>query len=408
MLKKIASKYFQRFPHLDFTIAEKLNPQTNIIVVIPSLNEKHLLETLESLAKCFLPKFPVAVLVVINASRNANPKIIQQNIKTHEALLAWKKLQKPHFQLFSILNQDLSPKHAGAGLARKIGMDEALKLFQEIDKDGILVCLDADCLVEKNYFQAIESQFQNKVKGANIYYEHDFKRLKNEVLKQGIIHYELHLRYYVQALRWANYPFAFHTVGSSMAVRASVYALQGGMNKRKAGEDFYFLHKIIPLGNFIEINETCIYPSARVSDRVPFGTGKAQQNWVKNQKNSFETYNFNIFQDLQIIFNQIDTFYTSSKIQLPDSVLAFLESQDFSQALHRIQKHSNNLETFRKHFWQWWDGFRVMKFIHFSRDNFYPNEKLENACNKLLKIQNQEMLSNLVLLLKKYRDLDKK
>ena len=84
--------------------------------------------------------------------------------------------------------------------------------------------------------------------GCSIYFEHPLHGPLEPKVYEAIAAYELHLRYYVQALRYAAFPYAHHTIGSSMAVRADAYAKQGGMNKRQAGEDFYFLHKIIPLG----------------------------------------------------------------------------------------------------------------------------------------------------------------
>ena len=38
-----------------------------------------------------------------------------------------------------------------------------------------------------------------------------------------------------------------------MAVRADAYLRQGGMNRRKAGEDFYFLNKFMVLGGYGEM-----------------------------------------------------------------------------------------------------------------------------------------------------------
>src|SRR4029434_9989987 len=97
---------------------------------------------------------------------------------------------------------------------------------------------------------------------------------------KAIAAYELHLRYYLQALRTAGFPHGYHTIGSSMAVRARTYMEQGGMNRRQAGEDFYFLHKLIPLGGFTELNSTTVYPLPRPSNRVPFGTGRAVSEWL--------------------------------------------------------------------------------------------------------------------------------
>ena len=43
-------------------------------------------------------------------------------------------------------------KIGGVGLARKIGMDEALKIFNyNSTSKKILICLDADCTVASNY-----------------------------------------------------------------------------------------------------------------------------------------------------------------------------------------------------------------------------------------------------------------
>jgi hypothetical protein len=66
---------------------------------------------------------------------------------------------------------------------------------------------------------------------------------------RAITSYELHLRYLVHAMRWAGHPFAYQTVGSSMAVRRKAYLSLGGMNTRQAGEDFYFLQKFIEVGS---------------------------------------------------------------------------------------------------------------------------------------------------------------
>ena len=76
-------------------------------------------------------------------------------------------------------------------------------------------------------------------------------------------------------MKFANLPYSYHTIGSAFAVSASSYAKQGGMNRRKAGEDFYFISKLIKGEKFGEITKTKVIPSPRISDRVPFGTGRS-------------------------------------------------------------------------------------------------------------------------------------
>ena len=148
----------------------------------------------------------------------------------------------------------------------------------------------------------------------------------------------------VQALRYTHFPYAFHTIGSCLAVRGSAYVKQGGMNRRKAGEDFYFLQKIIPLGNFGEINSTRVIPSARVSDRVPFGTGKAMMKWYESGEKVFKSYNPEIYEELFKLFSGIDNLYDSKEPDyvryykdLGSCMRKFISLSDWIDKIARIQ-----------------------------------------------------------------------
>jgi len=45
-------------------------------------------------------------------------------------------------------------------------------------------------------------------------------------------------------LQQAGSPYAYHTIGSAFACRAEAYIAAGGMNRRHAAEDFYFLQQL--------------------------------------------------------------------------------------------------------------------------------------------------------------------
>ena len=169
--------------------------------------------------------------------------------------------------------EELPDPKGGVGWARKIVLDEAARLLSQ---EGIMLCLDSDCTVAQNYLKVVTDHFQSNpdCNAVSIYFEHNLDTLGYDE-RHAIIQYELHLRYLVHAMRWAGHPFAFQTVGSSMAVRRKGYLAHGGMNTRQAGEDFYFLQKFIEVDSLQEIRNTTVYPSARISDRVPFGTGRA-------------------------------------------------------------------------------------------------------------------------------------
>jgi len=241
--------YLHSFAFLEQQIIALPEEDLNMVIVIPARIETSLIETLQSVLDADLPEKPFEILVVFNHPLSESIDNKAENERLFQECSTWID-QKAIKNIHLIKAFDLPDKHAGVGLARKIGMDEALRRFGSNEK-GVVVALDADCVVNKNYLRAIEKAFDlsPECNAAAIYFEHPTQDLK-EPLLSGIINYELHLRYYNQLLKYSGHPYAYHTVGSSMAVRASAYYKQGGMNKRKAGEDFYFLQKIIQLGNF--------------------------------------------------------------------------------------------------------------------------------------------------------------
>lgn len=393
--------YLEKHRFCETQIRDSVSKDTGIILVVPCYNEPEPLTTLNSLLNCDKTKCFVEVIVVINSGEHDNENILKQNEKTFAEANDWIKThehEKIKFHIVKIKN--LPKKHAGVGLARKIGMDEAVTRFDKIKNDnGIVACLDTDCVVDKNYLTEIEKHFNKspKATGCSIYFEHPLsgKEFKKEIY-DGIINYELFLRYYNRALHYCRFPYAFHTIGSSMAVKSNIYQKQGGMNRRKAGEDFYFLHKIFPLGNFTELNSTCVYPSPRESDRVPFGTGSAIKKIIENKSGSYCVYNTQTFTDLKLFFQSVQHLFSSSTHHaitalLPESVKVFLSQNNFEEKLKEIREHSASQGMFVKRFFNWFDGFMVLKFVHFARDNFYAQGEIYETALQLMTLSNKKI-----------------
>lgn len=361
-------------------------------IVIPCYNEPGLIATLDSLLHCSPTDFPVEVLVVINAAYD-DAEAILQNKKTEAEFDEWKaRTASAKIRFHKIVKNDLERKHAGVGLARKIGMDEAVRRFDLINKhDGVIVCLDADCIVSENYLSELEKLFlsEKHVSGCSIYFEHPLAG--NEFEKEvydAIAFYELYLRYYHSGLTWSDYPYAFQTVGSCMAVRTGVYQKAGGMNRRKAGEDFYFLHKIFPSNHFIELNSTCVYPSPRPSLRVPFGTGSTVHKVIMRnyQIKAFSPQSFIDLKKLNASTEYLfKADYNDWCKSLPESVKRFFEIQKADEKLKEIKANVASQKTFRKRFYSWFDGLLLLQYFHFCRDYFYPDERLEESSVTMIK-----------------------
>ena len=403
--------YFERFGFCGRQIAEPPAPGLSLIVVIPCFNEPDLIASLESLRRAERPSAPHEVIVVVNSATSADVSILEQNDKTLREARAWINAQpQPKLTVHLIDACDLPPRHAGVGLARKIGMDEALRRFDDAGmlEGGVILCFDADCTCAPNYLSAVSEHFtaHPKSPACSIYFEHPLEGDLQPEIYEATAAYELHLRYYVQALRYAGFPHAYHTIGSSMALRARAYMEQGGMNRRQAGEDFYFLHKLIPLGGFTELNSTAVYPSPRSSNRVPFGTGRAVSEWLQNPRT--KTYPLQAFDDLRVFLQSMPSLKSSTVEEMPESIRTFLAEQGFESALDEIRSHTATPAAFTKRFFRWFDGFRAMKFVHHARDHFYGEEEVAIAAERLLgKIRRAEGTPSIIQLLEVYRKLDR-
>src|SRR5262245_60935323 len=386
--------YFQRFGFCGRQVAIAPHRDLGIIVVIPCFNEPDLLGSLEALWACDRPGYVVEVIVVVNSPSGCAQEIRLQNENTLAQVSAWSMRHRdPRFAFQLIHFPDLPAKQAGVGLARKIGMDEAIRRFEDVSEatEGVLVGFDADCTCTRNYLTSIERHFRENPRsaGCSIYFEHPLEGPLDSRLYEAIAAYELHLRYYVQALRYTGFPHAHHTIGACMAVRADAYIKQGGMNRRKAGEDFYFLQKIIPLGSFRDLTDTTIIPSPRPSERVPFGTGKAVQEYLEH--GDVCTYPLQAFLDLKVFFDDLPDVYRREDFlrgswpgAWPESVRSFLDIQQFSEALREMRENTSTELAFRNRFFHWFNGFRVMKFVNRARDRYYGKGKVNEEASKLL------------------------
>ena len=391
-----ANKYLEKQKR-NVLIRHSPDENLGIIVVIPCFREPDILSTLVSFLACKLPKASTEVIILINHAETAPADVKTFNQNTKVEIENWISLQKPSkINYFVAGPVTLKQKWAGAGLARKSGMDEALRRFNLLEKpNGIIVSLDADTLVDENYLTAIENHFCKYPKhvGLTLAFEHQKQGLE-EKHREGICLYEKYLAYYREALAFTGFPYALFTIGSAFAVTASAYVKRGGMNRRQAGEDFYFLQGLVQLGDVGYTAKTKVYPSARLSNRVPFGTGPVLQKWMNNEEDLTKTFNFKCFLDLKEffdirkeLFKTDNTHYLKILSKLPESISWFLEKENFLLEIEDLNKNCSVFSTFEKRFFQKFNAFKVLKYLNFTHEYFYEKENLIGQINLLNKKQ---------------------
>ena len=369
-------------------------PETaaDIIVVIPCYNEPGLFETLHNLRACDRPDVNVLTVIVLNSGILADEDVVKQNRISYEQVVLFSdRYHEPGFAFFPLLVEDLPRKHAGVGLARKIGMDLAVEHFLRNEKSrGVIISLDADCTVSTNFLITVWKAFSHdKLLNATI---HDFHHRVDEdgpLPESAARQYEAYIRYFRSMLEYTGFPYYWHTIGSAFAVLADAYVRVGGMGRQQGGEDFYFLQKIFALENIRELKDARVFPMARLSGRVPFGTGPSLQKIIDEPDGNMRAYSKRSFQELKQFFDMKDDFFGENTqsveimtTALHPSLQQFLQEIDFPALIRDCNENSASPTTFRKRFFHHFNAFRIIKYLNQVHPDPFPYESFALLVDK--------------------------
>jgi glycosyltransferase involved in cell wall biosynthesis len=415
-----ASTYLESRALFGEIINEAPDDKTGIIIVIPAYNEPGITRLLDSLARCHEPQCKVEVLIIINAPAGASEESIENNRRTVANIKSWELRNKNcFFRLYTHFAGSPAISDWGVGHARKAGMDEAVRRFSVINNpEGTIVSLDADCQVEDNYFVALSNELLKKRDrtACSIYFEHP---LSGDEFPPAIYNYitlyELHLRYLYQGLILTGFPYVFHTVGLAMAVKALKYVKAGGMNRRRAGEDFYFIQKLVAVGGYFCLNSTTVYPSPRASSRVPFGTGASISKLTEGDLPGLLTFNLLAFEELRCFFAMTGQLYQSEPYDLPAmyklipaGLKLVINEGEWKDKIAEIRNNTSGLTSFTKRFFGWFNLFRIIKYLNFVHTGFYDKNPVEVSASELLETMGIAIgPENPVRLLHYFREMEK-
>jgi hypothetical protein len=369
-------------------------------VVIPALAERvHLPLTIESLSSSVPTDIldDTLVLVVVN---NRPPELgdavdqieLMEQIDDNALTLKWLEDKGANGALPLAWIDASSPGHelppwGGVGLARKIGCDSVLAFLLGLNKtialdDFIFFSLDADTIVSPDYLETAGHELRKSgCAGGVIYFKH--QEADSPESQAAIDEYEAFLNYYVAGLRWAGSPYAFHTIGSCICFTARGYIRANGFAaRRQAGEDFYFCVELAKTGGICEINKTMVFPSARISRRVPFGTGKRMAEAALNGREVILAYDFRVFVCLRELLTAVSTHTDEGAPRIfaeltNHSTREFLESRGFPGIWGRFQRQYKTRDALLAAFHRWFDGFVTLKYVHWLTEKEWPRRPLE-------------------------------
>tara|TARA_B100000745_G_scaffold262694_1_gene186928 strand:+ start:566 stop:1690 length:1125 start_codon:yes stop_codon:yes gene_type:complete len=372
-VSKAIEQYLARYAEKESQLV--IDSQWRRALVIPVYGESlSLLERFEHLPS------DVLIILVINAPDHAErdaPAKYEANQDMYDALL-----QRPHRQLGEGLSwvqgkrdflvverfsQLPIPVKQGVGLARKIGADIALRLFQQQALlEPWVHCSDADIHFPESYFD-IPAHAEVAA------YLYPFRHIAsgNARIDQATQRYERWLHHYVDGLRYAGSAYAFHTIGSILAINLYHYAAVRGFPKRSAAEDFYLLNKLAKVGRIVSLDQPCLAIDSRSSDRVPMGTGPAVAAIMRGEK-VYANYSTSAFHQLKVLLDYFASLTVEDDISLdalPESVRQWLVEQDFNALMERWRKGCKDNQRLAKAIHDWMDGFRTLKAVRYFEKN---------------------------------------
>jgi len=383
---------FAEFYSERYSVAPKIfnsNPRsdTGIIVVIPCYDDEFIFTTLRSLDSAKVPPCSVEVIVVVNSAEDTEDAIVEKNRRIYTNLCETKDSYQ-NFRLLPYIIEGVPHKIAGVGNARKIGMDEAVWRFAYVENPrGVIVSLDADCLVSEDYFIEIYSRFycsKDKPNACTLQYRHNFdEKMYSEQEIYACRKYEMYLRYFRLAQKVAGIPVCMHTIGSCLAVTAEAYAKMGGMSRRQAGEDFYFLQKLAQQSPVATISKPIVFPSPSVSERVPFGTGRSVKKIIDTC--SCKVYNFGLFLLLRKFYSSFAELFDNEQCEIPNEIVAFVGEQKLWALIDECRRNTSDRRNFVKRMFAKFDVFFMIRFLNnFGEISDYVPVDIEIAVGELL------------------------
>jgi hypothetical protein len=381
-----AEKYLARYAEPEARQLPAFLASYEAGLVVPALAESvALLEGYRVAAQAAQGR--VLVVLVVNAAADTDPALAAQNQELLASLAARAEsaceggwlLREPEFDVWVIdrtsHGRRLPPKQ-GVGLARKIGADALLALgFAGRLAVPCVFFTDADVALPSDYF-ARGSALLGSEPGAILYPFTHVDAAGDAALHDATLLYELTLRYHVLGLAAAGSPYAFHSVGSTIAVPFAGYVTVRGVPKLLAGEDFYLLDKLGKVAPLVRLGGEPIAIHARSSRRVPFGTGPRVERFLAEQR--AEVMHPRSYEVLSRVLAVIDRFarerdeavfrglFSEFGAAISATSEAALEASGLGAAACAARTHVGAADLARR-IHSWFDGLRSLRFLHALR-----------------------------------------
>jgi len=355
--------------------------QPKLYVAIPAMDElEYLPKTLQAIErqKCC---YPIRLFICVNQPDGWWQIPEKRAICEHnQQLLQWLRNYdnlKINIIDCSSPQKGWTKKRSGVGWARKILFDTILQIA---DNQDILISLDADTLFDSNYFASIGDHFQarNNLTAISIPYYH--RLTDDECANKAILRYEIYMRNWLLSMFRIESPYAFTAIGSAIAVKIKALRLINGITPMKSGEDFYLLQKLCKMAPVNNYNQEIVYPAARFSNRVEFGTGPAMIKGATGHWESYPIYHNALFKEIAEAYRLVPGLF---KRDIEHPFFDFVRIHSGKSNLWQLLRENfKDLSKFKRAFHANADGLRILQYVK-ERHVKNQNNDLQNLAENM-------------------------
>jgi hypothetical protein len=270
-------------------------------------------------------------------------------------------------------------KRHGVGYARKTIMD---RINTVAGPNDVIVSMDADSIFSANYLRSIANTLHDHPASAALSVPYFHQTPSDLSAARAMLRYEIYMRCYFLNLKRIGSPYAFTALGSAMAIPVWAYRGIGGMTPKLSGEDFYFLQKLRKYGQVLSRNDELVYPEARFSDRVFFGTGPAMIKGAAGDWTSYPVYHPALFDEILEIYNLLPALYSKP---VDTKVVRFI-SMIFNEQdpFQPLRLNHRDLGHFTRAFHEKFDGLRILQYLKAANET-WPSSDEENLREFLIR-----------------------
>lgn len=269
-------------------------------------------------------------------------------------------------------------KNFGVGWARKVLFDHILPAAYPND---LIVSMDADTQFGAGYLQSVLESFATHPQWVALSVPYYHRLTGGDDADRAILRYEIYMRNYALNMLRIGSPYSFTAIGSAIVMRAESLRKIGGITPVKSGEDFYLLQKLTKMGTVGSWNPECVYPAARFSDRVFFGTGPAMIKAAAGDFSSYPIYHHRLFSLVEETCRRTDELFAHD---IRTEFLDFLQSQFKDTDLwSTIRTNVKDAAQFRRAFHEKADGLRILQFLK-QKQKAYPMPDIQSLHNNLM------------------------